>query len=204
MLKRVAGWLAIGLAGTVCVSIAAAQTTDTSQQRALLDKYCVTCHNQRLKTAGLLLDKANLDDISGASEIWEKVARKIQTGQMPPAGLPRPDHATADEFASWLQTNLDRAAEAHPNPGRVPIHRLNRSEYANAIRDLLAMEIDDRSLLPADGVDQQGFDNIAGILSVSPTLLEAYLSSARKIHLSLISITVEVAWIWSTSLNPAW
>lgn len=193
MSKAVADWLGIAWAGALCVGVVVAQpqppgagpqaapSAAVSPQRALLEKYCVTCHNQRLKTAGLLLDQANVDDISAAPEIWEKVAHKLRTGQMPPTGMPRPDHAALDAFASWLETNLDRAAEAHPNPGRVPIHRLNRTEYTNSIRDLLALEMDGRSLLPPDGVDQQGFDDIAGALSVSPALLEAYLSSARKI-----------------------
>lgn len=191
MSRAVANWLGIALAGATFVCIAAAQppapspqavaSTAVSPQRALLDKYCVICHNQRLRTAGLALDKTNVDDISAAPEIWEKVAHKLRTAQMPPAGLPRPDQATVAAFASWLETNLDQEAEIHPNPGRVPIHRLNRTEYVNSVRDLLALDIDGRSLLPPDGVDQQGFDNIAGVLSVSPALLEAYISSARKV-----------------------
>jgi len=150
-------------------------------QRALLDKYCVTCHNQRLRTASILLDKADVANVSTSADMWEKVVHKIRTGEMPPAGLPRPDKATFDAFASWLETALDHAAAAKPNPGRIPLHRLNRTEYGNAVRDLLALDIEDRSFLIADDVDQHGFDNIADVLSVSPVLMEQYMSAARKI-----------------------
>ena len=174
--------------GYLCLTVAqlhaAPQTplsASPSPERALLDRYCVTCHNQRLKTAGLLLDKVNVDEISGAPEVWERVVRKVRTGQMPPAGMPRPNEASAKEFASMLEGRLDRAAAEHPNPGRVAVHRLNRTEYVNSVRDLLGIEIDPRSILMPDGVDKHGFDNIAGVLSVSPALLEAYISSARKI-----------------------
>jgi mono/diheme cytochrome c family protein len=152
-----------------------------SSERALLDKYCVTCHNQRSKIAGLELDKLNVDDVTGTPEIWEKVAHKLRTSQMPPPRAPRPEQAALDGFASLLETKLDRAAAAHPNPGRVAVHRLSRTEYTNAIHDLLALEMDPGSLLLADDVDQHGFDNIAGVLTVSPALLERYLSSARKV-----------------------
>jgi uncharacterized protein DUF1592/uncharacterized protein DUF1588/uncharacterized protein DUF1587/uncharacterized protein DUF1585/uncharacterized protein DUF1595 len=153
----------------------------TSDQRALINKYCVTCHNERLRTAGILLDKADVANVSSSADMWEKVVRKVRTGEMPPAGLPRPDKGTLDGFASWLETNLDRAAVAKPNPGRIPLHRLNRTEYGNAVRDLLALDIEDRSFLIADDVDQHGFDNIADVLSVSPLLMEQYMSAARKI-----------------------
>ena len=152
-----------------------------STQRALLDRYCVTCHNARLRTAGLELDTADLADVGGGAELWEKVVRKLRADAMPPPGRPRPDAATRAEFASWLETALDRAAAAHPNPGRPAIHRLNRTEYVNAIRDLLGLEVDARSLLPGDNTDVHGFDNNADILSISPLLMERYLSAARKI-----------------------
>ena len=150
-------------------------------QRALLDRYCVTCHNARLQTAGLELDTADLGDVAGGAEVWEKVVRKLRAGAMPPPGRPRPDQATGAELVSWLETALDSAAAAHPDPGRPAIHRLNRTEYVNAIRDLLGIEIDGRSLLPGDNADVHGFDNNADILSVSPVLMERYLSAARKI-----------------------
>jgi len=152
-----------------------------SSQRALLNKYCVTCHNERLHTAGISLDKADVSNVGASADVWEKVVHKVRAGEMPPAGLPHPDKATLDTFSSWLETNLDRAAVAKPNPGRIPLHRLNRTEYGNAIRDLLALDLDDRSFLIADDVDQHGFDNIADILSVSPVLMEQYMSAARKI-----------------------
>ena len=152
-----------------------------STQRALLDRYCVTCHNARLRTAGLELDTADLADVGGGAEVWEKVVRKLRADAMPPPGRPRPAAETRAEFASWLETALDRAAAAHPNPGRPAIHRLNRTEYVNAIRDLLGLEVDARSLLPGDNSDVHGFDNNADILSISPLLMERYLSAARKI-----------------------
>jgi mono/diheme cytochrome c family protein len=148
--------------------------------RAVLDKYCVTCHNQSLKTAGLTLDALDLTQVSSHAETWEKVVRKIQTGAMPPAMLPRPDKAAAAGVVSWLETELDRAALEHPNPGRPTLQRLNRSEYHNAIRDLLALDIDAASLLPADSAGY-GFDNNADALTLSPALTERYLEAAAKI-----------------------
>jgi hypothetical protein len=151
-----------------------------SPQRALLNRYCVTCHNERLKTAQLMLDAANVEDVREHADVWEKVARKLRAGAMPPAGRPRPDKGTIDTFISYLESSLDRAAAARPNPGRPTAHRLNRVEYANAIRELLAVDIDAASLLPADDA-AYGFDNNADILALSPALLERYLSAARKI-----------------------
>ena len=146
----------------------------------VLDRYCVTCHSTRRLTAGLALDQLDVDNVSGHAATWEKVAAKLRSGAMPPAGMPRPDRATYDAFASWIETGLDRAAAAHPNPGHSALHRLNRAEYANAIRDILALEIDGRSLLPEDD-SGYGFDNVADVLSVSPALLERYMSAAAKI-----------------------
>jgi len=147
----------------------------------VFDQYCVTCHNAKLKTAGLLLDQMDVEHVADAAEAWEKVARKLHTREMPPPGRPRPDEATYSAMASWLEAVLDAASAAKPNPGRVPVHRLNRTEYANAIRDLLALEIDSRTLLLADEPDHQGFDNVASVLSVSPALLESYLSAASTV-----------------------
>ena len=146
-----------------------------------LDKYCVTCHNGALKTAGLQIDGLDAARVAGGAEQWEKIVTKFRTGEMPPPGRPRPDAATYRTVASALEADLDAAAVATPQPGRVPVHRLNRVEYANAIRDLLGLEIDGRSLLPSDQADQEGFDNVASVLSVSPALLENYLSAARTI-----------------------
>ena len=155
-------------------------STVSTDPRALLDQYCVTCHNERLATAGLLLDESDVEHVGAGADTWEKVVRKLRSGEMPPPGRRRPDKPTLDAFVAWLETELDREAAAHPNPGRPADHRLNRFEYGNAIRDLLALEIDTASLLPADESDQ-GFDNIAEVLSMSPTLLERYLVAARKI-----------------------
>ena len=151
-----------------------------SSPRALLDKYCVTCHNERLRTASLTLDRVDTSRVGESAELWEKVLRKLNTGAMPPAGAPRPDAAAAGAFVTWLDGELARAAAAHPHPGRPALHRLNRAEYGNAVRDLLAVEIDSRSLLPADD-SGYGFDNIADVLSVSPGLLERYMNAARRI-----------------------
>ena len=148
--------------------------------RKLLDQYCVTCHNQKAKTAGLMFDKMDIEHVADGAETWEKVIRKLRGGMMPPPGMPRPDKAAMDGFISYLETSLDRAAAARANPGRDPLHRLNRSEYANAIRDLLALDIDVDALLPADD-EANGFDNIADVLKVSPSLLEQYLTASRQI-----------------------
>jgi len=149
--------------------------------KAAIQQYCLACHNDKLKTAGLVLDAADLDRGGRHPAVWEKVVRKLRTGEMPPPGMPRPDKAAYAAVAAELEEMLDRAAAANPNPGRVPVHRLNRAEYANAIRDLLDLNIDGKSLLPADDSDQEGFDNIASVLSVSPVLLENYLSAARTV-----------------------
>ena len=152
----------------------------TPAPRAVLDKYCVTCHNQRLKTAGLALDALDLAHVSDRAEAWEAVVRKLRTGAMPPVGLPRPDKPVAAGVVSWIETELDRAALERPNPGRPTLHRLNRAEYRNAIRDLLALDIDAASLLPADSAGY-GFDNNADALSLSPALTERYLEAAARI-----------------------
>ena len=149
-------------------------------QRALLDRYCVVCHDERRRTGGLALDTLDVSRVGQAPEIWERVVLKLRGGMMPPAGRPRPEPAEYDGFRAWLESELDRAAASRPDPGRVPTHRLNRAEYANAVRDLLALEIDGAELLPADDVGH-GFDNLAGTLALSPALMERYLSAARRI-----------------------
>ena len=150
-------------------------------RQTFITQYCVTCHNQRLQTGGLVLETADLGDVSADAETWEKVVRKLHGGLMPPPGAPRPDRTTSEAFVSWLETQLDRAAAAQPNPGRTEtFHRLNRAEYRNAVRDLLGLDIDVASLLPADG-SSYGFDNMAGVLQVPPTLMERYLTAAKNI-----------------------
>ncbi len=171
--------------GLASVMVAAGQTSPSSPE-ATFTKYCVTCHNARLKTAGFVLDTADLKNVGAHAETWEKVVRKLRTEAMPPAGAPRPDRATYDSTAAYLEAELDRAAAAKPNPGSLPLlHRLTRTEYQNAIRDLLAVdalpkEMDYSLLLPADNASS-GFDNIADLLFVSPTSMERYLDAAAKI-----------------------
>jgi len=152
-----------------------------SPARALVSKYCVTCHNERLKTANLLLDKADADQVANAADTWERVVVQLRGRSMPPANMPRPDNATYDTVATWLETELDRAAATRPNPGRpASLHRLNRTEYANAVRDLLGVEIDPTSMLPPDA-QAYGFDTNADALGVEPALLDRYLTAAAKI-----------------------
>jgi hypothetical protein len=165
--------------------LVAASLPAQQNPRALLDKYCVTCHNQRLKTGGLALDQIDLAHVSQGAEVWEKVIRKLRSGAMPPVGLPRPDQASQTAFVSWLETEVDRAAIANPNPGRALLHRLNRAEYGNAIHDLLALDIDPAALLPPDD-SVQGFDNIADVLGTSPVLLERYISAAAKVSATAV------------------
>jgi mono/diheme cytochrome c family protein len=165
---------------------AAEQTSPAAAQQAVLSKYCYTCHNDKLKSGGLALTALDISDPAKNSESWEHVVRKLGTGAMPPAGRPRPDKTTADSLVRYLETELDRAALAHPNPGRPGLQRLNRAEYKNAIRDLLALDIDAASMLPADTAGY-GFDNNADALTLSPALTERYLSAAAKI--SQIALT---------------
>jgi hypothetical protein len=147
---------------------------------ALVDKYCVTCHNEKSLSGGLSLQSANSNDVVKGAETWEKVIRKVRVGAMPPQGMPRPEAAALDGFASYLETSLDRAAQEKPNPGRASMHRLNRAEYANAMRDLLSVDIDAAALLPPDD-ESSGFDNIADVLRMSPSLMERYLSASWNI-----------------------
>jgi len=145
-----------------------------------IDRYCVTCHNPRMKAGGLVLDALPVANAAREPETWEKVIRKVRTGMMPPAGAPRPDRASLDGLAATAETAIDRAAAAAPNPGAAALHRLNRTEYGNAIRDLLDLPIDATALLPGDD-SSEGFDNQASVLSVSPALMQAYVTAAAKI-----------------------
>jgi len=147
----------------------------------LVNKYCVGCHNQKLKTASLELDRVDSNQPANSPEPWEKVIVKLRSRTMPPPGLPRPDSATYDSVAGWLESEIDRAAAAHVNPGRsATLHRLNRAEYANSVRDLLAVEVDPQALLPPDE-QAFGFENNAEALSVQPALLDRYVSAAASI-----------------------
>jgi len=152
----------------------------TTAKPVLLNQYCITCHNQRLKTAGLLLDSMDFEHVEKDAAAWEKVVRKVRTGMMPPSGARRPDRAALDAFAADLEGRLDRAATPGASLDAPSLHRLNRTEYANAVRDLLALDVDVATLLPADA-SSEGFDNIADALGVSPSLIESYVSAAMKI-----------------------
>ena len=156
-------------------------SADADRYRAMLDKYCVGCHNDTLKTANLALDVANIHDISEDPQVWEKVVTKLTLRAMPQVGFPlRPTESEYEAILAYLKTELDTLAQQNSNPGRTTIHRLNRTEYANAIRDLLDLEIDGAKLLPPDNVDM-GFDNIADALSVSPLLMEQYMFAANRV-----------------------
>ena len=174
---------AVMAAGTVSI----AQTdrpmqprVSPSPHREFLDRYCVACHNDRTRTAGLTLSGIDLENPHQNAELWEKVVHKLRTGQMPPAGRAQPDHTASHAMTSWLTTALDKAAAAQPSPGRVGVHRLNRTEYANAIRDLISLDVDARALLLPDEADE-GFDNVAASLALSPAHFERYLAAAREI-----------------------
>jgi mono/diheme cytochrome c family protein len=151
-----------------------------SEPRALLDQYCVTCHNDRRKTANLSLEASDLTGVGDHPELWEKVVRKLRAGVMPPPEVKRPPLPQYEALRDWLETEIDRQAATHINPGSVGLHRLNRTEYANVIRDLLDLEVDVTTLLPPDD-SARGFDNVAGSLTLSPTLLEAYTTAATRV-----------------------
>ena len=159
-------------------TVAAGVNARVDTQRAIVNQYCVTCHNAKLKTANLLLDQLDLAHLGEHAETGELMIRKLRAGMMPPTGMPRPAPAVLESLVTWLESELDRGAATHlPAPG---LHRLNRTEYTNAIRDMLALEVDATKFLPADD-STRGFDNIAGALTLSPALMEAYLSAAGKI-----------------------
>jgi len=170
----------------------AAQQENTRQAKAapvpdrtLLDQYCVTCHNQRAKTAGLTFDTMDLSHVGADAQVWERAVRKLRGGMMPPPGSKRPDQAVVDRFLASLEASLDQAAAANPNPGNVTLHRLNRVEYANSIRDIFAIDVDAAALLPADDISN-GFDNVASVLKVSPSFLDQYITAARAVTLKAI------------------
>jgi mono/diheme cytochrome c family protein len=182
----------VALAAAISTTLAADQsTTKTSPQRTvspaqtpareLVATYCVSCHNERLKTGNLMLDRVDPDQVSNSAEEWEKVIVKLRSHSMPPPGARRPDNATYDRVATWLEAALDRASAAHVNPGRSgELHRLNRVEYGNAIRDLFGLEIDVKAMLPADE-QAHGFSTNADALAIQPALLDRYLSAAARI-----------------------
>ena len=177
--------LALALAGTPRLAAAQAPAGTAAGDRTLLDRYCVTCHNERLQTAGLALDAVDVERVAEHAAVLEKVVRKLRSGQMPPAGRPQPDAAVVDTFVTALETALDRESEAAPNPGRVASRRLNRVEYVNAIQDLLALEVNGAELLPSD-MAGFGFDNNADVLAMTPSLMTRYIAAATKVSRAAI------------------
>jgi mono/diheme cytochrome c family protein len=159
-------------------------TAAKSPQRALVDQYCVACHNEKLKSGGLTLSALNLDAPDQSAEVAEKVIRKLRGGLMPPAGAKRPDAHAAAEFVSFLETKIDSASTV-TNPGRVALRRLNRREYGYAIRDLLGLNIDATAWLPDDNI-KGNFDNNAAALQVSPNFIDQYIYAARAVALEAI------------------
>src|SRR5712671_3518002 len=149
-----------------------------AQNQALINRYCVSCHNQRMKTAKLELDTLDLTHPEKDALAWERAIRKLRGGMMPPPGVARPPAADVQSLAAYLETTLDKAGAANPNPGSVRIHRLNRAEYSNAMRDLFGLDVDVATLLPNDDISE-GFDNIASALKVSPSFLDQYIMAAR-------------------------
>ena len=179
---RCSGYLVAfaALAGVIPPPATAQTNPAGDANRALIGRYCVVCHDNQKKTAGITLEALDLDRVGGHGELLEKVLRKVKTGQMPPAGMPRPNAATMAGFSNWLETSLDAEAAAHPNPGRPAIHRLNRAEYSNAIRDIFALDVNPGAQLPVDD-SGYGFDNIGDVLSVSSALLDRYMSVGRRV-----------------------
>jgi mono/diheme cytochrome c family protein len=181
----------VGVVAVVLVGLAALFPVRRTQMSAsvpdwavphweLMDQYCTTCHDQAEQKGGLALDTLDFNRLAQNAETWEKVVRKVRTGMMPPADEPRPRRAALDAFAAGIESRLDTLAAQAPDPGVKSLHRLNRTEYANAIRDLLALEVNVASMLPGDD-SSEGFDNIADVLGVSPSLIEGYVSAAMKI-----------------------
>jgi len=197
---------AIGAAEAPSTTLQQRATTDPSPEdtyQTMLRRYCVGCHNERTLTAGLALDTVDLAGVGEHAELWEKVVRKLRAGLMPPAGRPRPDEATNDGLAAWLEAELDQASAARPNPGRTEtFHRLNRAEYSNVVRDVLGLEIDVAELLPGDSASY-GFDNIAGVLRVSESLMERYLTAARRISRAAIGTTPPTPVAVTYTVSPA-
>ena len=172
---------------TLAAGLVAAPPQDSRQapaaadpNRALIDRYCVTCHNQRLKTAKLELDVLDLAHPEKDAQTWERAIRKLRGGMMPPPGAPRPPVEAVNTLAAYLEDSLDKASAANLNPGSVRIHRLNRAEYANAVRDLFGIDVDSAAMLPTDGTSD-GFDNIASALKASPSFLDQYIMAARAV-----------------------
>jgi cytochrome c551/c552 len=159
-----------------------AQPAPAADPRAVLDTYCISCHNQTLQTAGLALDNIDATNAGADAEVWERVIARLRAGSMPPPGIPRPDRATYEKVVNTVENQIDRAWASNPNPGRMSaVHRLNRTEYNNAIRDLFVLDLDVKPLLPGDETADGSFDNLADVLSISTAHLERYMSVARQV-----------------------
>jgi mono/diheme cytochrome c family protein len=170
----------LGLAYPQAAQQPATRAASAGDQHATVQKYCATCHNGRTKAGGLALDSMDFENIPAGAAVWEKSLKKMRVGMMPPPSAPQPDAASRASLISWLTTTLDGAAAARPNPGRPVLHRLNRAEYANAVRDLLALDVDPSGLLPPDD-SAYGFDNVGDVLGMSPVLLERFMEAANKV-----------------------
>ena len=202
LLMNLTRWVPAAIAGVVISATVVSGQRETpapavspataASHAGLVEKSCVGCHNDKTKTGGLSLQGLSLTDVPAHGAVWEKVLLKVRSGEMPPPTVrTRPDPAAAAAFASFLENTLDAAAAAKPNPGRAPVHRLNRAEYSNAIRDLLAVDVKPGAWLPVDD-SGYGFDNIAAVLSTSPALLERYMTAARRIsRLAIGDITLK-------------
>jgi mono/diheme cytochrome c family protein len=188
--KAHASIFTVFIGGVIAAGLSSVQTSARQTQpapatpgsKAVLDKYCVSCHNQKLRTGGLSLDNLDVTKPEANAELWERVIEKLRAGSMPPPGRPRPDAATYHAVATSLETEIDRAWAAHPDPGRInAVHRLNRTEYNNAIRDLFALDLDVKPQLPGDETADGSFDNFAEVLTISTAHLERYMSVARQV-----------------------
>jgi len=178
----IGGWMAAAAAAVQVPPPTRTQNTEPRTAAGLIKTYCLSCHNERLKTGGLALDSVDPSRPAAHADVWERVVTRLRAQSMPPAGLPRPDAATYDAVADALEAELDRAWTASPNPGRInAVHRLNRVEYTNAIRDLFALDVDVASQLPGDETADGSFDNFADVLTISTAHLERYLSVARQV-----------------------
>ena len=218
-IMNLARFLAIVLCASAAASPAAAQTATSAPatveestapaatHQALVDRYCVTCHNERMAERGTVpfaFDGLDVGDVGADAEAWEKVVRKLRLGMMPPTGRPRPDRAAHDGFVTWLETELDRVAAAAPYPGRPAVRRMTAAEYVNAVRSLIDLDVDESWLLfPADDVDQQGFDTNSEVLSVSPALFERYLAAANRVsRLAVGDPTIGPGYVAATYSTP--
>jgi len=183
--------VAANLPATAPITADASAPT-TSERKHMLTQYCTACHNDKLKTAGMSVVPLDADNLPANLATWEKILRRLSVGEMPPRGMPRPPKEQIADFTGWLSTSLDKLGAAHPDPGRATIRRMNRTEYSNAVRDLLALNIDVSKSLPVDDTGY-GFDNIADILTVSPTLMDRYVNTAGKISRLATGLTSDKA-----------